>query len=103
MILDIGQLVTVYVILTAILAGLCIFSTLSWGSKAMLIFLASSSYLIAYYSFAPLQGWPTSSNLPMRFNLVAVYAQEPDAHTGREGEFFLGHGQNEWRHHPSRS
>ena len=34
-------------------------------------------------------GWPTDDTLPQRFNLVAIYVQEPDKSSGAEGEIFL--------------
>ena len=89
MVLDIGQLVTVYVVLATALAGLNLYSSLSWRSKAFLIILTSTSYFIVYFSYAPLLGWPSNGVLPARFNLVAAYGQPPDAGTGRKGHIFF--------------
>jgi hypothetical protein len=71
------------------LAGLNIFSTLSWPEKSLLIIFTSVAYLVIYFSFAPLLGWPSSGDLPARFNMVALYAQEPDPQTGRKGDIFF--------------
>lgn len=89
MILGIGQLVTAYVVLAAILALLVIFSTLSWLKKAALIVVTSAAYLVLYFSFPPLLGWPTHDALPKRFNLIALYAQEPDSVTGARGNIYF--------------
>ena len=89
MTLTIAHLITAYVILAAVLAGLNIFSTLSWPGKSLLIILTSAAYLLIYFSFAPLLGWPSSGDLPTRFNLVALYAQEPDPLTGKKGDIFF--------------
>lgn len=89
MILGIGQLVTAYVVLAALLALLIVFSSLSWIKKAGLIVLTSASYLILYFSFPPLLGWPTADKLPKRFGLVALYAQEPDKITGTRGNIYF--------------
>jgi hypothetical protein len=78
MTLTIAQLITVYVILAAILAGLNIYALLSWRIKSLMLALTSAAYLVIYFSFAPLLGWPGSGDLPARFNLVSLYAQEPD-------------------------
>lgn len=89
MILGIGQLVTAYVVLAATLALLIIFSSLSWVKKAGLIVVTSAAYLILYFSFPPLLGWPTDDGLPKRFGLLALYAQEPDQITGTRGNIYF--------------
>lgn len=89
MTLGIGQLITAYVVLAAVLAGLNLFSSLSWWTKATLVVLTSVSYVVLYYSFAPLLGWPSSSDLPRRFSLLAVYGQEPDRITGAKGNIYF--------------
>ena len=89
MVLNIGQLVTSHVLLASALAGLNLYSSLSWRSKALLILLAATSYFVVYYSYAPLLGWPSNGTLPTRFNLVAAYGQEPDAQKGRKGSIFF--------------
>jgi hypothetical protein len=89
MVLNIGQLVTTYVVLATALAGLNLYSSLSWRSKAFLIILTATSYFVVYYSYAPLLGWPSNGTLPARFNLVAAYGQEPDGQTGRKGSIFF--------------
>jgi hypothetical protein len=89
MILNIGQLVTAHVVFATALAGLILYSSLSWRHKAMLVLLTSVSYLVVYYSYAPLLGWPSNGALPVRFNLVAAYGQEPNEQTGRKGSIFF--------------
>lgn len=89
MVLNIGQLVTAHVVFAAVLAGLNIYSDLSWRMKAMLIMLTTVSFFVIYYSYAPLLGWPSTGDLPKRFNLVAAYGQEPDEVTGRRGSIFF--------------
>jgi hypothetical protein len=51
--------------------------------------LTTASYLVLYYSFAPLLGWPSEDKLPRRFDLVAVYVQEPKEITGAKGDIFF--------------
>ena len=89
MVLDIGHLVTGHVVVATALAGLNLYSSLTWRRKAMLVLLTAVSYFVVYYSYAPLLGWPSSATLPARFNLVAAYGQEPDAQTGRKGSIFF--------------
>jgi hypothetical protein len=89
MTLGIAQLITGYVVLAAVLAGLNIFSALSWLTKAVLLVATSAAYLALYFSFAPLLGWPSSDDLPKRFGLIALYVQEPDRITGAKGNVFF--------------
>jgi len=89
MTLGIGGLVTAYVLLAAALAGLNIFSVWSWPVKALMLMLTAAAYLTLYYSFPPLLGWPSDAELPKRFQLVALYAQEPDRFTGTRGRIFF--------------
>ena len=89
MILNIGQLITAHVVVATVLAGLNLYSSLSWRRKAMLVALTSVSYFVVYYSYAPLLGWPSHGELPKRFNLIAAYGQGPDAVTGRRGGIFF--------------
>ncbi|MCG3200828.1 MAG: hypothetical protein NFCOHLIN_00690 [Gammaproteobacteria bacterium] len=89
MTLGIAQLIAAYVVLAALLAGLNIFSTLSWLAKALLLIATSAAYLVLYFSFPPLLGWPSGEDLPKRFGLIAVYVQEPDRITGAKGSVFF--------------
>ena len=87
--LGISGLVAAYVIVALLLLALNLNSRWSWVIKALAIVLVSGLYLVTYYSFPPLLGWPTSQQLPKRFNLIAVYVQEPDKTSGRAGEILL--------------
>lgn len=89
MILGIGQLITAHVVIATALAGLNLYSSLSWQLKSLLVSLTVISYFIIYFAYAPLLGWPSTGPLPMRFNLVAAYGQEPDEVTGRRGRIFF--------------
>ena len=89
MTLGIAQLIAIFVVLAAVLALLNLFSSLSWFRKASLVVLTSVSYLVLYFAFPPLLGWPSDDPLPKRFNLVALYAQEPDRITGAKGNIYF--------------
>ena len=88
-ILSQAGLVAAFVLIALLLLGVNIYSNYSWRIKAMLIVLVSGFYIVTYYSLPPLMGWPTDAELPKRFNLVAIYVQEPDKTTGDPGEIFL--------------
>ena len=82
-------LVAAYVIVALLLLVLNLNSRWSWTVKAAAIVVVSALYVVTYYSIPPLLGWPTSQQLPKRFNLIAVYVQEPDKATGKVGEILL--------------
>ena len=82
-------LVTAYVVLALLLLFACLYATWGWTAKSILIVLVSTFYLVTYFSFPPLMGWPTDSPLPERFNVVALYVQEPDKKNSTEGTVFL--------------
>lgn len=82
-------LVAAYVVIALLLLILCLYTAWSWRIKAALIVTVSAFYLVSYLSLPPLLGWPTDADLPQRFNLVAIYVQEPDKSTGAEGQIFL--------------
>ena len=82
-------LIAAYIIVALLLVSLNLYTRWSWRVKAALVVIVSAFYLVTYFSLPPLLGWPADETLPKRFNLVAVYVQEPDKSTGAEGEIFL--------------
>lgn len=82
-------LVSAYVLIAILLLSAIIYTKWPWRLKALTIVLVSAFYVITYFSFPPLFGWPTDAEMPKRFNLVAIYVQEPNKSTGEEGEIFL--------------
>jgi hypothetical protein len=82
-------LVAAYVVVALLLLVLNLNARWSWTVKALAIVVVSALYLVTYYSIPPLLGWPTDQSLPKRFNLIAVYVQEPDKASGRTGEIVL--------------
>jgi hypothetical protein len=88
-ILSQAGLIAAFVLIALLLIGVNLYSSFSWRVKAMLIVLVSAFYIVTYYSFPPLMGWPTDTELPKRFNLVAIYVEEPDKTTGDAGEIYL--------------
>lgn len=82
-------LVAAYVVVALLLLVLNLNARWSWTVKALAIAMVSALYLVTYYSIPPLLGWPTEQRLPKRFNLIAVYVQEPDKASGRAGEILL--------------
>ena len=88
-ILSQAGLVAAFVLIAFLLVAFNLYTNFSWRIKAMLVVLVSTFYIVTYYSFPPLLGWPTDGEIPKRFNLVAIFVQEPDKATGDPGEIFL--------------
>ncbi len=82
-------LVAAYVLLALMLLVLNLYTQWPWRIKAAMVVLVTLFYFVSYLSLPPLLGWPTGSPLPKRFNLVAIFVQEPDKQSGEPGEIFL--------------
>jgi amino acid transporter len=82
-------LVAAYVLVALLLLILNLYTRWAWQLKAALIALVSAFFLVTYFSLPPLLGWPTDADLPKRFNLVAIFVQEPDKTSGAPGEIYL--------------
>ncbi len=89
MLLSQAGLIAAYVLIALLLLGVNFYTSFSWRIKAMLVVGVSAFYIVTYYSLPPLMGWPTNTELPKRFNLVAIYVEEPDKVTGDPGEIYL--------------
>jgi hypothetical protein len=82
-------LVAAYVLIALLLAAVCLYASFNWRIKALIVVLVSAFYIVTYFSFPPLMGWPTNAKLPERFNLVAMSVQEPDKTSGDPGHIYL--------------
>ena len=89
MTLGIAGLVAAYVLLAILLLSVNLYSTWSWQVKVVAVVVTSLFYLVSYFSFPPLLGWPTAQALPERFRLIAAEAYQPDKKTGEEGAVYL--------------
>lgn len=82
-------LVAAYVLVALLLLSINLYSRWPWWVKAGTIVLTSAFYIVTYFSFPPLLGWPTEAKLPERFRLISAYVQEPNKATGSEGNIYL--------------
>ncbi len=88
--LSIAGLLIAFLLLALLLLSLNLYSIWSWPVKASAIVLVSLFYLVCYFSFPPLLGWPTSDkNIPERFHLLAAHVEEPDKIAGTNGAIYL--------------
>ena len=89
MTLGITGIIASYVLLGLLLLSINLYSKWSWQVKALTIIITSAFYVITYYSFPPLLGWPTSENPPSQFRLISTHVVQPDKETGKEGSIYL--------------
>ena len=87
--LSIAGLIICFVLIAALLLSLNLYSKFPWTVKAAGIIIVSSFYLVSYFSFPPLLGWPTKDDLPKRFKLIGAHVSEPNKISGSEGEIYL--------------
>lgn len=82
-------LIVSYTLLAVLLLAMLIYSKFHWGVKAAAVVLVSLFYPVSYYALVDLLGWPTGTQLPDRFRLVAAQVYEPDKAQGTRGEIYL--------------
>lgn len=86
-----GQLgiISCFIILAFLLLLLNLYSHWHWKLKATAIVLVMCFYLVSYFSFPPLLGWPTEQELPERFKLVSELVVEPNKKKGTSGSIYI--------------
>ena len=81
--------VAAYGLLALLLLSLNIFSLWRWWVKAGAMLLTAVVFIAAYVVISGLIGWPSESQLPMRFSLLHTKIEEPDKVNGRPGHVYL--------------
>lgn len=89
MALGITGIISAYILIGLLLLSINLYSKWSWQVKAMTIIITSAFYVITYFSFPPLLGWPTSDNPPPQFRLIAAHVVQPNKESGKEGSVYL--------------
>ncbi len=87
-----GAIISAFVVVTLLLLGLGLYSNWSLRTKIAGILLVTAAYLLVYFSLPHLLGWPTDRQVPRRFNLYAIYIQDPDRASGEAGSVFFWAG-----------
>jgi hypothetical protein len=87
--LGITGIIAAYILLALLLLSINLYSKWSWQVKAAAIIITSAFYVISYYSFPPLLGWPTTQNPPAQFRLIAAHVVQPNKEAGKEGAVYL--------------
>ncbi len=89
MLLAQSGLIACYVVTAALLVLMAIYSHWPWVIKLVMVIIMFCFYLLSYFSFPPLLGWPTSETIPDRFKLVSEMVKEPNKAKGTSGEIYL--------------
>lgn len=89
MALGITGIITAYVLIGLLLLSINLYSKWSWQVKAITIVLTSVFYVVTYFSFPPLLGWPTKQYPPAQFRLISAHVVQPNKETGDEGAVYL--------------
>ena len=87
-----GAIISAFVVVTLLLLGLGLYSKWSLRTKVAGIALVTAAYLLVYFSLPRMLGWPTDRQVPRRFNLYAIYIQDPDQVSGDAGSVFFWAG-----------
>jgi len=87
--LGISGLVAAYVLIAVLLLGVSIRSDWSWKVKAAVIMLTTAFYLVTYFAYPQILGWPTAEKPPQKFRLLASYIERPDKNRGVSGAIYL--------------
>ena len=87
--LGISGLIAAYVLIAALLIGVSLYSNWSWKIKSVVIILTSAFYLVTYFSYPQILGWPTAEQPPRKFRLLASYVERPDRPRGVSGKIYL--------------
>ena len=81
--------IAIYGLLALLVLNLSIFSLWRWWVKAGMMVVTAIVFIGAYSVISGLVGWPSSSQLPARFSLLATYVDEPDRTRDFAGSIYL--------------
>ena len=83
------ELIAAYVVLAAILLSIALWNRVRWWIKAATIVVTFGFFFISFASVRQILGWPTSAEMPDRFELVWAFVQEPDEATQSSGAIYV--------------
>ncbi|GGF23776.1 hypothetical protein GCM10011321_13870 [Youhaiella tibetensis] len=83
------SIVGVYILLGVLLLSLNIASLWRWWVKAGAIVVTAVAFVGSYLAITGLVGWPTTSPMPDRFQLLSTNVKEPDRKTGAAGAVYM--------------
>lgn len=83
------ELVGAYVVMAAVLLSIALWNRIAWWIKAASIVVTFGFFFVTYLSVRHMLGWPTSEQLPDRFELLWAFVQEPDEATRHPGAIYV--------------
>ena len=89
MTLGITGIIAAYILLAVLLLSINLYSKWPWHLKAGAIVITSAFYVITYFSFPALLGWPTTQDPPTQFRLLAAHVEQPDKEKNTAGIIYL--------------
>ena len=87
--LSLTGIITSYIIITLLLVSMVFYSAWSIKIKATSCIVTVIFFFASFMSFAPLLGWATEDEPPLRFRLISAYVHQPDKLTGDEGSIYI--------------
>jgi hypothetical protein len=78
-----------YVVMAVLLLCMGLTSRFAWWIKSVVIVVTSAFFVEAFFATKSLLGWPGTSRLPHRFQLLWTRVVEPDPKVGDPGAIFL--------------
>tara|TARA_Y100000739_G_C20496363_1_gene412805 strand:+ start:208 stop:720 length:513 start_codon:yes stop_codon:yes gene_type:complete len=87
--LGITGIIAAYILLAVLLLSINLYSKWPWQLKAGAIVITSAFYVITYFSFPALLGWPTTQDPPTQFRLLAAHVEQPDKEKNTTGIIYL--------------
>lgn len=82
-------LVSAYAVVILLLLNVLCFTRWMWWVKLACAVVVATLLLVSYRSVPQLLGWPATSGLPSRFNLVGMQIVEPDKSGANKGSIYL--------------
>lgn len=85
----VAGLVSAYLVLAVLLLSLNLTSLWRWGVKAAAIVVTTGFFAVTWHALDGMMGWPTTQQLPPRFNLVWTRIVEPDKKNNDLGGIYI--------------
>ena len=89
--LPLGQyeLVAAYVAVATLLLSIVIWNRVRWWIRAVAVVVTAAFFFVSFDSVRNILGWPTSEDLPDRFEILYARIQEPDETMRVEGAIYV--------------
>ena len=83
------ELVAAYVAVAVLLLSIAIWNRVRWQIRAAAVVVTAAFFFVSFDSVRNILGWPTSEDLPDRFEIIHARIQEPDETMRVEGAIYV--------------